>query len=125
MDVGRRAIVSVVIGKTYHDYWTKYARHSWFAYAQKFNLELLIFDQWLDETRPRSAAWQKLLLLDHPRVAPFDQVLYLDADVVINVERAPLVFDGVPSEKIGAVVDKVFLSQPLFKDVFARTCAFE
>lgn len=125
MAAQKRAITSVVIGDAYSELWRRYARDSWLTYASKFGLEVVVFEEPLDRSvraRNRSPAWQKLLLLEHPSLARFERVVYMDADVIINAAEARLVFEGVPDEKIGATVDMSFISHPLFAAEFLRLC---
>lgn len=125
MAASRLALVSAVIGDLYQQRWHRHAREGWLAYAARFGLHVVVFDDYLDPSgrgRGRSPAWQKLLVLEHPRVAGYDRVVWLDADVVINAAEAPLVFDGVPADRVGATLNNAFIGHPVLAASFARTC---
>src|SRR5262249_24333747 len=53
-----------------------------------------------------SPAWQKCLVLE--QLATFERVVWIDADIVINIS-APPVTEGVPLGKIGAVLSGGYL----------------
>src|SRR5262249_21760648 len=102
----RKAIVTLVIGDSYSAWFDIAVRANWEAYAEEHEFVLVVFDKPLDMS-PRAAArspsWQKCLILEQPRVQTFDQVVWIDSDIIINVKRAPNVFDDVPIDHIGTV----------------------
>jgi hypothetical protein len=59
------------------------------------------------DTSPRASSrpiyWQKNLILEQPQLTKYEQVAWIDSDIVINAEEAPSIFDKVPEERIGAV----------------------
>jgi hypothetical protein len=120
----RSAIVSVVIGDAHQRRWRRHVQTGWLVYAQRFGLQLIVFEDYLDtgpRARSRSPAWQKLLVLEHPAVAHCDRVVWLDADVAVN-SQAPLVFEGVPELRVGGVLNNAFISHPVLSASFGRTC---
>jgi hypothetical protein len=116
----QKAIVTIVVGDEYRQLWAEKALPSWERYAQRHGYEIIAFERPLDDSplgrRPMS--WQKLLVLGQERVQPFDRVLWLDADVIINDEAAPCVVEQTPAEKIGAVPDMCLLSHPALRAPF-------
>ena len=102
----RKAIVTLVIGDSYRAWFDKAARANWKAYTQKHGLALVVFDKPLDMSAraiARSPSWQKCLILEQSHVQAFDQVVWIDSDIIINSRHAPNVFDGVPIDHIGTV----------------------
>lgn len=64
-----------------------------------------MFDRPLDvsaRAASRSAAWQKLLVLDQPETRHYERVVWADSDIIINPE-APPITEGVKAGRIGAV----------------------
>ena len=101
----KRALATLVIGESYRQRFAACAAPSFRAYAKAHGLSLVVVDQLLDASprgRSRSPAWQKCLLFEHPKLRACDQVLWLDADVVIR-PGAPNVFDAAPPGVLGAV----------------------
>jgi hypothetical protein len=57
----------------------------------------------------RSPAWQKLLILSQDFAPKYERIIWVDSDIVINPD-APLITEGVPPEKVGAVDEFAFPS---------------
>lgn len=101
----KRALVTLAIGKKYRRRFEKLCYKSWRAYAEKYNLDLVVITEVLDESERannRSPAWQKCLILSQTQVKKYDQVAWVDSDILIN-PTSPNLFNGVPIEAIGAV----------------------
>jgi hypothetical protein len=101
----KKAIVTLAIGKSYEAQFEKYCRFLWSLYTEKHGLDLIVITEHLDNSlraQSRSAAWQKCLIFSDPRVQNYDQVVWVDADVLIN-PNSPDITLGVPLEKIGVV----------------------
>ena len=99
-----KCMMSIVIGERFTKDWNHYCKDSWREYAQKHNYDLLIFDAPLDSsTRSlnRSPSWQKCLAINHPALKKYEQVVWVDADVLINPTTAPDICATVPHHKIG------------------------
>jgi hypothetical protein len=112
----------MVAGARYQHFWQTFARQSWERYAQRHGYTLLVLDQPIDRSplaSQRSLAWQKLLVLTLPDVQRFDQVVWIDADVIINDALAPCIVRDVPVERIGAVRDQFLLSHPSLASSFS------
>jgi hypothetical protein len=117
------AIVTLVVGEAYRASWEKHCRPNWEAYARKFDLELVIITQLPDQSAlglERPVTWQKLLIGRAPQLQRHKRVLWLDADVIVNSDTAPNIFEGIPSGKVGAVRHSVFFENPLFAEAFHR-----
>ena len=108
-----KAIVTLVVGKGYEHNFARYCWSNWKSYADRHGIELIVYDKLLDNSKralSRSAAWQKCLALCDERVRKFEQVVWIDSDIVINSAKSPNVFEGVSPEEIGAVPDYAFPS---------------
>jgi galactosyl transferase GMA12/MNN10 family len=104
--VRTRALVTLVVGSDYESNFEHYCRKNWTAYADRHGYDLVIYNSPLDTSRRAAARpmyWQKNLVLEQAELADYEQIAWIDSDIVINAARAPLVFDGVPVERIGVV----------------------
>lgn len=102
----KRALVTLAIGEKYYNLWQTYCKWNWEKYAEKHNLDIIIIDQPLDKSERalnRSPAWQKCLIFNHEKVKKYDQILWIDSDIIINYNIAPNIFTGVHDKTIGAV----------------------
>ena len=101
----KKALVTLAVGKSYESIFDTYCRPLWSQYAEKYQFDLIVFTQPLDSSsraQSRSPAWQKCLILSVPDIQKYDQVVWIDSDILIN-PNSPDVTAGVPLEKIGAV----------------------
>ncbi len=101
----RRALVTIAVGEKCLREFRAHAWASWQVYAQRHGLELVVFERPLDEgwrARERSASWQKCLILEQPELRKFEQVAWVDADIVMRA-ASPCIFDCVPVDRVGAV----------------------
>src|SRR5262245_20698408 len=118
-------IVTMAHGAKHMALWDRYCRENWIAYATKHRLDLLVLDRLIDDSelgRSRNATWQKLLLGRVAALAPYEHVAWVDSDIVINPARAPNIFAGIPSGKIGAVATNALFESPLFANAFHEIC---
>jgi hypothetical protein len=100
-------------------------RSGWETYARKHGFNLLILPQLIDKTERglrRSPAWQKLLLARVPELKHYRKIAWIDSDIIINPDKAPSIFDGVPPGKVGAVRAHAFFDNPLLIDSFQKIC---
>ena len=103
--VRRRALATLAVGDKCQQLFREYAWPSWQDYAKHHGCELVVYEKPLDtgaRARLRSASWQKCLILEQPELRSFDQVAWVDTDIVMRRD-SPSIFDGVPSELVGAV----------------------
>jgi hypothetical protein len=101
----KAALVTLVIGERYLRLWRRYSRSTWLSYAHKHGLDVIAIDQPIDDSsraHSRSPAWQKLLILSQEFAKNYEQLVWVDSDIIIN-SRSPLITDGVPVERVGAV----------------------
>jgi len=100
-----KAIVTLAVGESFKSHWEKVCRKNWETYAKKHGCDLIVIDHSLDDSEKalrRSPAWQKCLILNDSAVRNYDQVAWIDCDILFN-PAAPDVFHDVPLEKVGAV----------------------
>lgn len=101
----RRALATIAVGEKFTRLFREFAWPSWQAYARRHGLDLVVFDRAPDSgprARSRSASWQKCLILEQPELRGFEQVAWVDADIVMQ-RTSPSIFDCVPVELVGAV----------------------
>jgi len=101
----KKALVTLTIGDRYLTNYKTFCHNSWSAYAQKNGLDLIVIPNSIDDSlrsKSRSPAWQKCLILSHKDVKEYDQVAWVDSDILIN-PTSPNIFKKVPIEMIGAV----------------------
>lgn len=67
---------------------------SWKKYADKYNHDLFILDQFLFDTDYIKPQWYKIYILDllEENKIDYDQVLYVDSDTIVH-SNAPNIFD--------------------------------
>lgn len=103
-----KALVTIACGTAYQDNWKRYCEPNWRRYAAKHGFDVICLDAPLDTSlraRQRSISWQKCLILGHPAVKGYDQITWVDSDILINHHTAPDITAGVPRECVGAAED--------------------
>ena len=101
----RKAIVTLAVGEKFGRRFEQYCLPSWRRYVARHQLDLVVLKAPLDNSiraASRSPSWMKCLVGLHPAVAHYEQVAWVDADIVIT-DHAPDIFSGVSSDEIGAV----------------------
>jgi hypothetical protein len=119
----KKAIVTLAIGKPYEDMFNKICRPSWTEYAERFNFDLLVIKDPLDITEraiKRSPAWQKLLILSQAWSSQYDQIVWIDTDVMINNKWAADITENVPLEMVGAVEQYSIPSREIYRIALER-----
>jgi hypothetical protein len=105
MPGNRRAIVTLAVGYGFAERWHSVAEPHWLRYCDRHGYDLICLEEPLDTSeraRSRSPAWQKCLILGQPFATEYEQVVWVDADILPGPD-APSVADGVPIELVGAV----------------------
>ena len=100
----KRALVTLAVGERYLQMFDRYCRGTWHAYAERHHMDLVVLPRALDDSpraQSRSVSWQKCLVLSAPEIAPYEQVVWVDADILIN-PMSPDVGRDVPVDRIGA-----------------------
>jgi hypothetical protein len=102
----KKALVTLAIGEKYERMFDRYCKKSWSNYCNNHSYDLVVITNSLDETHrgsERSPAWQKLLILSQDWSSKYEQVIWVDTDVMINAKLAPDIAEIVPVDKVGAV----------------------
>lgn len=118
-----KAITTLTVGEKYCELFNTTCRENWQAYAARHGYDLVVLDRPLDlsdRARARSPAWQKCLILEQPELRDYRQVVWIDADILINSRTAPCVADAVPGDRVGAVDAYAIPNPSVFRDVLAR-----
>ena len=119
----KKAIVTLTIGKPYEEMFNNICRPSWTPYAERFNYDLIVINEPLDKTEratKRSPAWQKLLILSQPWSDDYDQIVWVDTDVLINNKWASDISEGVPLEKVSAVEQYSIPTKDIYRIALER-----
>ena len=102
-----KAIATIVIGDVFKSMWFDGSLGDCASqYCRRHGYDLIVFDDYLDKSDfglSRPPHWQKLLILESERLAGFDDVVWLDADILINHHRAPCIVSQKRTGKIGCV----------------------
>jgi hypothetical protein len=106
----QKAIVTIAIGEKYYRNWKKFCEPNWKQYTDKYGFDLVCLERPLDSSeraRTRSAAWQKCLILGEDFAQNYDQIVWIDSDIMINA-CSPDITAGVPLDKVGATHETSF-----------------
>jgi hypothetical protein len=102
----KKALVTLAVGERYEQMFNRYCQKSWKSYCHKYAYDLIVITHPLDQSRralERSAAWQKLLILSQEWSSQYEQVVWVDTDIMINPDISPDIAKIVPVDKVGAV----------------------
>jgi len=127
-------VAVVVIGDSYLQDFDRYARQRMQSYCDHHGYDLRLITEPIRELNGKSLIWQKFLIRELPWWRRYDQVAYLDSDILIARDAPPL--PVIPHGRIGGVVDKlpyqmnggVMIYHPdqqiydLFEEVLADQC---
>lgn len=94
------ALCTFVIGERFEKLFDRYSARSWQEYCRAHGYQLFVFRKPFRPLPGKSLAWQKLFTLDQPDLDRFDQVIWLDSDILINRSAPPL---EVPLGRLGFV----------------------
>ncbi len=102
-----KALVTLLVGlPTYRENWERFYEWTWRTYAERNGYDVIVIDKHIDDGprgHARSVNWQKCLILEHEEVRKYSDVVWLDADVMINPHVAPCIVEHNDSDKIGLV----------------------
>jgi len=100
----RNAIVFLALGAAYAETFARRSYPRAKAYCEAIGADLIVFTSPLDVTeraQARSAAWQKLLVFTQPDVIKYENVCFVDSDILIN-PCSPNIFD-LAADTVGVV----------------------
>lgn len=102
----RRALVTLAVGDECQQLLNNITVPTWIPYAKRHGYDIVVLSEPLDATPEglsRSPHWHKLLIPGSERIAQYEQVAWVDTDIVINYHHAPDIFAKVGPESLGAV----------------------
>lgn len=92
-----KAIVTLAIVEEYLQIWKSFAQDNWQKYADKYGYDLICIDTPLDTSeraQARSPAWQKCLILSQEFSQNYEQIVWIDLDILINTSIAPSIVES-------------------------------
>ena len=101
----RTAICTLVAGASYVAAFDRYCRKRLEAYTTRHGYDLIVLDTPVRELPGKKYTWQKRLLNELDWWQRYDQVAWVDADILVSRDAPPLPM--IPPGKIGGVADKL------------------
>jgi len=92
------ALVTLLVGEKYKEFYDIHFRPSHERYAKKIGVPLIIIDELVDKSEfgeGKAPSWHKLLVFKHPKLHGIEQICWLDADIFIT-EHSSNVFNEIP-----------------------------
>jgi hypothetical protein len=99
------ALVTIVVGAPYLEAFDRYSRRRFENYAARHGYEPIVLTEPVRDLEGEKFTWQKLCLPDLPWWRDYDQVAFLDADILIARDAPAL--PVMPPGKVGVVPDKL------------------
>ncbi len=99
------ALVTIVVGAPYLEAFDRYSRRRFENYASRHGYEPVVLTEPVRDLEGKKFTWQKLCLPDLPWWRDYDQVAFLDADILIARDAPAL--PVMPPGKVGVVPDKL------------------
>ena len=121
-----KALVTVIIGDELKEWWSQKIHPTWIAYAEKYGYDIVVIEDFIDKTlraQERTINWQKLLIMEYGDVSAYEDVVWMDCDVMINYHRAPCIVSANDPEKVGLVSyrDNLFDAVETYDNLTLRT----
>lgn len=98
-------VVSIVIGEAYLENFNRMSRARLEAYCARHGYDLKLITDPIRELPGKKFTWQKLLLPECPWWRDYDQMCFLDSDILIAKDAPAL--PVIPPGKLGGVPDKL------------------
>ncbi|MQX38300.1 hypothetical protein [Roseospira navarrensis] len=106
--MANKALVTVLIGDRVQNEWSNVFSPTWADYARKHGYDIIVLKNYIDPT-PRATErpphWQKLLILEHEATRAYEDVVWLDHDILINPNRAPCIVSHHDSDRVGIMTE--------------------
>jgi hypothetical protein len=98
-------LVSVAIGDKYLEEYNRLFRPSHENYARKCGYDFRVVEDFLDKehTHHTTVSLTKILVCSQPWSEDYDYIIYVDADVLINIRAPPILRTQHFGDKIGIV----------------------
>ncbi len=91
---GKILIVTIALGEKYLANYNALFRKSQEAYAQKHGYDFKVVTDFIEtnlsKKHPSTISFQKILVCNEPWSQPYETIVYLDADVFVNVDAPPV-----------------------------------
>ena len=101
----KTALCTIVVGAPYLKAFDQYSRKRFEDYAKRHGYDPIILTEPVRDLPGRKFTWQKLCLPDLPWWRDYDQVAFVDADIIISRDAPAL--PVIPEGKIAGVPDKL------------------
>lgn len=101
----KTALCTIVVGESYQAAFDRFSRKRFDNYARRHGYDPIILTHPVRDLPGKKFTWQKLCLPDLPWWREYDQVIFVDADILIARDAPPL--PVMPPGKIGGVPDKL------------------
>lgn len=105
MSTSKTALCTIVVGAAYLAAFERYSRKRFERYAARHGYDTFIITEPVRDLPGRKFTWQKLCLPDLSWWWDYDQVIFVDADILIARDAPAL--PVMPAGKIGGVPDKL------------------
>jgi hypothetical protein len=105
MNPPKTAFCTIVIGQAYQETFDRYCRTRFERYAARHGYDAIVITETVRDLPGRKFTWQKLCLPDLPWWREYEQIIFVDADILIarDAPALPVIAEG----KIGGVPDKL------------------
>jgi hypothetical protein len=121
------ALVSIVIGDDYGAVWRRTSRPTWEKYAAIHGYDVIAITRPFDTSDRRSPAWQKCLILGQSWSHLYQRIVWIDADIVINISAPNILDSAGPLHQVSATLvddqlslaEKHILMERLWKETIA------
>lgn len=112
-------LVSIAIGDKYLEEYNRLFRPSHENYARKCGYDFRVVEDFLDKehTDKSTVSLNKILVCSQPWSEDYEYIVYVDADVVINIRAPPIVESQKFGNKIGIVNEYDQVQVPDYKFV--------
>jgi hypothetical protein len=95
------------------------------AYCKKHNYDYIEINEPFDKdirimnSKP-GICMQRLLICSQPWSSQYDYIVMFDSDILVNVNQAPDIIEGIPEGKIGAVCERKLFKLEFSQKVWSR-----
>jgi lipopolysaccharide biosynthesis glycosyltransferase len=120
MSVGKKVlIVTIALGEKYLSQYNLLFRKSQEDYARKYGYDFKVVTDFIEtelsQRHPSTISFQKILVCAAPWSDEYDKIVYVDADVFINIDAPPIAALPI-GDKIGIVNEYM---QPTYEERLA------
>lgn len=121
--MNEKCLVTITLGTEFEQKWRLHCFPSWKRYASQHGYDLINITNPLDTSgraKNRSASWQRCLIFGLPELQVYQQIVWIDADIVINTDLAPCIASYVPEDAIGGVEQYSFPTPIIYRKQLER-----